>query len=523
MFRTSASKTTATIAGIGAFALIVTACGNSGGTAASNSQSSESSSSSSSTSSESSAESASMTSDSGSSMASGDSGSSMSSGGESAGSGTMSSDGTDSTPEPTPMAGDDATYCDELKKDFPNISGKTVSIYAGITGEEGTQLTNSWKDFTECTGVKVTYTSDKNFEQQIVQQAVAGNAANIAFVPQPGLVQQLVATGKVQEAPAQAAANVDKYWDKGWKTYGTVNGKFYAAPLGANVKSLVWYSPKMFKAKGYEVPTTWEDMIKLSDKIAADPDGIKPWCAGIESGAATGWTATDWLEEIVLRQAGPDVYDQWVAHTVKFSDPPIAAALKTAGSIWKNPKYVNAGIGDVSSIVKTAFADGGLPIQSSKCYMHQQASFYATNFKGTPKFGPDGDLYAFYEPAYADAKFGKPVEVGGEFVTAFSNNPEVQAFQTYLTTAHWANNQSKVSKSRISANKGLDIKNVADPINKLSVSILQDPKAVSRFDASDLMPAAVGSGAEWQQLTSWVAGQDDAATLAAIDGAWPAS
>ncbi len=129
-----------------------------------------------------------------------------------------------------------------------------------------------------------------------------------------------------RSVPAQAdvAANVDKYWDPGWKKYGTVGGKFYAAPLGANVKSLVWYSPKMFAAKGYTVPTTWDQMIALSDKIAADPTGVKPWCAGVESGAATGWTATDWLEEVVLRQAGPDVYDQWIAHKVKFADPPIA-------------------------------------------------------------------------------------------------------------------------------------------------------------------------------------------------------
>ena len=263
-------------------------------------------------------------------------------------------------------------------------------------------------------------------------------------------------------------------------------------------------------------------MIALSDKIAADPDGVKPWCAGVESGAATGWTATDWLEEVVLRQAGPDVYDQWIAHKVKFSDPAIAKALATVGSIWKNDKYVNAGIGDVASIATTAFADGGLPIQSGKCYMHQQASFYETNFKGTPTVSPTGDIYAFYEPTMGDT-FGKPVEVGGEFVAAFSSNPEVQAFQWYLTTSHWANNQSKKSKSRISANKGLDVANVADPINKLSVSILQDPKAVSRFDASDLMPAAVGSGAEWKQLTNWITGQDDATTLSQIDAAWPTS
>ena len=420
------------------------------------------------------------------------------------------------------MAGDDATYCDTIKKAWPNISGKTVTVYSSVTGDEAKQLEASWSDFVTCTGATVKYTSDKNFEQQIVVQAKSGNAANIAIVPQPGLLATLVATGKVVEPPAQVVANVDKYWDKSWKTYGTVDGKFYAAPLGANVKSLVWYSPKMFAAKGYKIPTTWADMISLSDKIAADPSGVKPWCAGVESGAATGWTATDWLEETVMRQSGPDVYDQWVAHKVKFADAPIAKALATVGSIWKNPKYVNAGIGDVASIATTAFADGGLPIQQGKCYMHQQASFYETNFKGTPKVSADGDIFAFYLPPMGD-QFGKPTEVAGEFAAAFSSNPEVQAFQYYLTTAHWANNQSKAAKSRISANKGLDIANVADPINKLSVQILQDPKTVARFDASDLMPAAVGSGAEWKQLTNWITGQDDQTTLAQIDSAWPAS
>jgi len=503
--RTSASKAMATIAGISAMALVMTACGSSTPAATSPTSSASSAGSSSAGSSSSSSSAASSAGGAGSSSAA-PSSSSAGTGGASAGGAAMASD--------------DATYCDFIKKTWPNISGKSVGVYSSITGDEATQLVSSWKDFTDCAGATVKFNGDKNFETQVVVQAKSGNASDIAFVPQPGLLAQLVATGKVAEPAASVAANVDKYWDKSWKGYGTVNGKFYAAPLGANVKSLVWYSPKTFKAKGYTVPKTWDEMIALSEKIAAT--GEKPWCAGVESGTATGWTATDWLEETVLRQAGPDVYDQWVSHKVKFSDAPIAAALKTVGSIWKNPKYMNGGIGDVSSIATTPFTDGGLPIQSGKCYMHQQASFYETNFKGKPVVSETGDIFAFYLPSMGD-KFGKPVEVGGEFVAAFNKRPEVQAFQWYLTTAHWANNQSKNSKSRISANKGLDVANVGDPINKLSVSIIQDPKSVARFDASDLMPAAVGSAAEWKQLTSWITGQEDAATLSGIDAAWPAS
>jgi len=417
------------------------------------------------------------------------------------------------------VAGDDDTWCPTIKKDWPNISGKTVTMYSSITGDEATALRKTMEDFNKCTGATIKFNSDKNFEKQVVVQARSGNPPDIAVVPQPGLLATLVSTGAAVEAPAQVKDNVAKYWSKDWEGFGTVNGKFYAAPLGANVKSLVWYSPKMFKDAGYEVPKTWDDMIALSDKIAGAGD-VKPWCAGIASGDATGWPATDWLEEVVLRSAGPDVYDDWVAGKVKFTDPKIKTALDEVGSILKNPKYVNAGWGDVSSIATTDFDKAGGPILSGKCYMMQMANFYT--WPAGTKIGEDGDVYAFYEPPMGD-QFGEPVEVGGEFILGFNNNPATQAVQFYLSTAHWANLQSIDSPSRISANKGLKVDNIQGAINKLSFEILMNPKSISRFDASDMMPAAVGAGAEWTQLTSWITGQDTDTTLQAIQAAWPAS
>ena len=509
--RTTTSKAIGTIAGIGALALVITACGSSSTPAASNSSSGGSSSASSAPAA--SASSASVPAASGGAASSGAASSGAASSGG-ASSGGASSGG-------AAVAGDDATYCNTIKKDWPNISGKTVSVYSGVIGSEGAAMGKSFDDFTTCSGVTVKNIADKNFEQQIVVQARSGNAPNVAIVPQPGLLATLVSTGKVVKPPQQALDNITKYWNTSVSKYGIVNGAMYAVPFDASVKSLVWYSPKMFAAKGYKVPTTWDEMTALSDKIAADSSGVKPWCAGVESGAATGWTATDWLEETVLRQAGPDVYDQWVAHKVKFGDAPIAQALATVGKIWKNPKYVNAGIGDVASIAKTAFADAGLPIQSGKCYMMQQASFYELNFKNKPKITQNGDVYAFYLPTISD-KFGKPVEIAGSLTTAFSSNPEVQAFQYYISTAHYANDRAKQSEW-LSANKGLTLQSVTDPIQQLSLSLLQDPKTVARFDASDLMPAAVGSGQEWSQLTAWITGQNDATTLSQIDAAWPSS
>jgi alpha-glucoside transport system substrate-binding protein len=130
-----------------------------------------------------------------------------------------------------------------------------------------------------------------------------GNAPDIAFIPQPGLLQRFVKAGEVVEAPEGVAANVDEFWSEAWKEYGSVDGKLYAAPMGANVKSYVWYSPTAFTEAGYEIPTTFDELVALSDTIAAT--GKKPWCAGIESGDATGWVLTDWMEDLCCATRAP--------------------------------------------------------------------------------------------------------------------------------------------------------------------------------------------------------------------------
>ena len=207
---------------------------------------------------------------------------------------------------------------------FGDLTGKKVRVYTSIVAPEDVSQKKSYELFTTCTGADVVYEGSREFEAQLVVRVKSGNPPDIAYVPQPGLLKTLVTdTKKVVEAPKAVSSNVDQFWGQDWKDYGTVDGKFYAAPLGANVKSFVWYSPQMFKKNGWKVPTTWDEMTQLSDKIAAG--GMKPWCFGIESGDATGWPLTDVLEDAVLRDSGPDVYNDWVAHKIPFNDPKIAA------------------------------------------------------------------------------------------------------------------------------------------------------------------------------------------------------
>ena len=136
--------------------------------------------------------------------------------------------------------------------------------------------------------------------------------------------------------------------------------------------------------------------------------------------------------------------------------------------------------------------------------------------------GEDGDVFAFYLPTVDESK-GRPVLGGGEFVAAFSDRPEVKAFQTYLSSPEWANAKAKATPGGgwVSANKGLDVNNLKSPIDKLSYETLADEKAVFRFDGSDLMPAAVGSGTFWKGMTNWITGADTKSQLDMIEKSWP--
>ncbi|MDF2806945.1 MAG: extracellular solute-binding protein family 1 [Cellulosimicrobium sp.] len=408
-------------------------------------------------------------------------------------------------------------------EEFGDLEGTEVSVYTSIVEPEQATQEASYDPFEECTGVTVNYEGSREFEAQLLVRIQAGNAPDIAYLPQPGLLKTIVTDfpDEIVPAPDQTSANVDEFFSESWKEYGTVDGTFYAAPLGSNVKSYVWYSPSMFEDAGYEVPTTWTEMMDLSEQIVED--GSMPWCAGVESGDATGWPATDWIEDVVLRTAGPEVYDQWYTHEIPFNDPQIVEAFDTAGEILKNPEMVNAGLGGVDSIATTTWTDAGFPILDGTCWLHRAANFYQTQWPEGTEVAEDGDVYAFYLPT--DQTDIKPVLGGGEFVAAFDDRPEVQAFQTYLSSADWANTKALTTPQGgwVSANNGLDPENLATSFDQLSAEILADPDAVIRFDASDLMPGEVGAGTFWTGMVNWFTGSDTQEVVDTIEASWPSS
>ena len=255
-----------------------------------------------------------------------------------------------------------------------------------------------------------------------------------------------------------------------------------------------------------------------------EKSGAAPWCAGFASGDASGWPGTDWIEDLVLRQSGTDVYDKWVAGDVKFTDPQIKQAFDAVGTILLDPKYVNAGFGDVKSINSTAFADVAAKVADGTCLMTHQASFLSSNFLdvktkagAAPKVAPDGDVYAFVLPGLKEGE--NTIEGGGEFVAGFTDSAATKKVLEFMSSPEFANARVKLG-GVISANKNADASLASSQFLQDAMKTLQDPKTTLRFDASDLMPATVGSGSFWKGMVSWIDGKPTDQVLSDIQAGY---
>ncbi|MCI1787386.1 MAG: ABC transporter substrate-binding protein [Actinomyces sp.] len=402
--------------------------------------------------------------------------------------------------------------------DYGHFDDAVVSVMGSFVGNDADLNDESWAAFEKCTGIDVQYNGDSDFESQVVVQVEAGNAPDVVIFPQVGLMQRFAESGDLVPAPDQTKENAEAGWNADMVGYGTVDDTFYAAPFTTAVKSFVWYSPSLFAEHGYTVPETWDEMIALSDQMAAD--GMKPWCEGAESGSASGWPLTDWVEVLLLANSGGETYDKWVDHEIPFNDSSVVEATDLVGKILKNNDYVNGGFGDSSSIVSTSNADAPLPITTGECGMHLAAGTAVSLFDDSVNVDPEGDVYAFPFPVVND-EVGNPVTVSGQFTAAFSDRPEVQAFQNYVSSVQWANDRAPFG-GYISSNSGMDSSLIPSAIDKSGFDILNDPDSVLRFDGSDLMPSTVGTGTFWTEMLSWIQGASTEETLGNIEASWPA-
>ncbi|MDQ4407911.1 ABC transporter substrate-binding protein [Rhizobium sp. AN63] len=421
--------------------------------------------------------------------------------------------------------GQDAKFNWKSYEDFKaahvDLKGQTLTIFGPWRGEDEALFQTVLAYFSDATGVNVRYSSSENYEQQIVIDTQAGSPPNIAILPQPGLLADLAAKGFLVPLGDETASWVKDNYGAGqsWVDLGSYKGKdgnkaYFAFPFKADVKSLVWYVPENFEEAGYKVPESMEDLFKLTDQIVAD--GGTPWCIGLGSGGATGWPATDWVEDLMLRTQPLDVYQKWTTNEVKFTDPAVVAAINEFGKFAKNEKYVSGGVAAVAS---TDFRDSpkGLFDIPPKCYLHHQASFVPSFFPDGTKVGTDVDF--FYMPTYAaKPELGKPVLGAGTLVTITKEAPAAKAFVDFLKTPI-AHEVWMAQSSFLTPYKGVNVDIYANEQMKRQGEILTSATTFG-FDGSDLMPGKIGAGAFWTGMIDFVGGKSTDQVAADIQKAW---
>ncbi|CUX33028.1 ABC transporter substrate-binding protein [Agrobacterium genomosp. 13] len=410
---------------------------------------------------------------------------------------------------------------EDFKAAHADLKGQTLTIFGPWRGEDEALFQSVLAYFADATGVNVRYSSSENYEQQIVIDTQAGSPPNIAILPQPGLLADLAAKGFLVPLGDKTADWVKENYGAGqsWVDLGSYKGKdgnkaYFAFPFKADVKSLVWYVPENFEEAGYKVPESMEDLFKLTDQIVAD--GGTPWCIGLGSGGATGWPATDWVEDLMLRTQPLDVYQKWTTNEVKFTDPAVVGAINEFGKFAKNEKYVSGGVAAVAS---TDFRDSpkGLFDIPPKCYLHHQASFIPSFFPEGTKVGTDADF--FYMPTYASKPdLGKPVLGAGTLVTITKEAPAAKAFVEFLQTPI-AHEVWMAQSSFLTPYKGVNVETYANEQMKRQGEILTTATSFG-FDGSDLMPGKIGAGAFWTGMIDFVGGKSADQVASDIQKAW---
>lgn len=402
-----------------------------------------------------------------------------------------------------------------------SATAEQLTVFGPWLGPDQEYVEAVLADFAEKSGHDVRYTGSDSFEQQILVDAEAGSAPNISVFPQPGLASDMASRGFL--TPLKDGTGdwiVDNYAaGQSWVDLGTYadnNGadNLYGFFYKVDVKSLVWYSPENFEDAGYDIPESMEDLIALSDQIVAD--GGTPWCIGLGSGGATGWPATDWVEDMMLRTQSPAVYDKWVSNELPFDAPEVVSAIEAFGTFARNDDYVVGGAGAVAS---TDFRDSpkGMFTSPPQCYMHRQASFIPAFFPEDTVVGEDADF--FYFPAYAEKDLGAPVLGAGTLWAITSENEAAHDLIAYLQTPE-AHEIWMALGGFLTPHKGVDTSVFSDAATAKMNDILL-AATTFRFDASDLMPGAVGAGTFWTGMVDYTGGKDATEVAADIQASWP--
>jgi alpha-glucoside transport system substrate-binding protein len=388
-----------------------------------------------------------------------------------------------------------------------------------FAGEQSKQFQAAVNAWAQKEGITVKLSSTPDFDKLVRSRVAGNNLPDIAIFPQPGITLDIAKTGKMIDLNTV----LDKNEYNKEKVYlfdaaTDADGKVFAVPHATSVKSLVWYPKQAFEQKGYTAPKSQAELMALTEKIKAD--GTAPWCVGIEAQAATGWAATDWVEDYVLRYGGGDKYRQWINHEIPFTDPVVKQAFDEIGKIWFTEGNV---LGGRRSIASTAVLISANPMFETppKCFLHRQASFLAQPGSFPEEIVKNLDERAGVFPLPPiEAGAGQPILGAGDLAGLFNKNENTVKVLKFITGKE-IGNELAPKGGYISPWKDFDqSKYPNETMRDIAKIAYSSTDAV--FDGSDVMPGEVGAGSFWRGMVAWTTGQKDTdAVLSDIEKSWP--
>jgi len=368
------------------------------------------------------------------------------------------------------------------------IGGRVTVL--GVWGGQELDIFNAMiAPFEQRTGVKVEFEGTRDLDAVLTTRVVSGNPPDLALMPNPGKMAEFARQGKLVDLSDVVDLSAMKQsYASGWLQLGSVAGKLVGIFPKASLKGLVWYVPANLRAAGLSIPSSWDALLAESKAIAAK--GTAPWAIGIESGAASGWVGTDWLENIFLKTYGPTKYVDWYEGRLPWTSPEMRAVWQAWGQIVASKGMVYGGS---PSVLSTNFGQAFAPLFENppKAYFHFQATFIQSFIqKQYPRLKPGVDFDFFALPP-VKPEFAKAAEIAGDLMSMFRKTPQSAALIEYLTSpeaqAYWVK-----AANGISPNRKVNLADYPDPLSKRAAEVLTAAE-ITVFDASDMMPSKMGA------------------------------
>jgi alpha-glucoside transport system substrate-binding protein len=373
------------------------------------------------------------------------------------------------------------------------LRASTVTVLGSWEGPELDSFQAMVAPFEERTGIRVLYSTTRDLQGVIERGISTGSQPDVAGLPGPGYMLDLARSGALKDL--SAAIDLGQYKRETAPAFvdlGTIDDKLVGVFIKGTVKGLFWYNPAVYRLG---TPATWQELTGFASQ-AAGP-GTTPWCVGLESGASSGWPGTDWIEDLLLRQSGPDVYDAWVEGRLAWTAPEVRRAFVTYGQVVAD----GAVKGGARGATTTYFARAGDPMfhDPPGCLFLHQGSFMTAFLDEATSPAPRYDFFAFPD---IEPRFAGSLIVAGDLFGMLTDVPAARQLMQYLVSAEaqsiWVERGGALSGN-------FNVTSYPTDIARREAALLTGA-AISRFDASDSMPDDM-SAAFWQAALDFTADQ----------------